>query len=194
MLTKFNGSNDMNTVVSDAIHSYIKDGYHIDAKESAIDPVKDNDCTFKAVLKKDVDGIECKSIITLCESKNDNSHTCKYHKVETVGDTKWSEETRSFSTNSVDFTKPKDTSFIPNLKSETVKDDKLDKNKMSSSFTVSKKDLKKSFNSKCKYTSNDSTKNDSKPFNVKGNVKENKTNDDFDDDLMKLIHRIFYIV
>ena len=32
MLTKFNDSNDMNTVASDAIHSYIKDGYRIDAK------------------------------------------------------------------------------------------------------------------------------------------------------------------
>ncbi len=98
MLTKFNDSNDMNTVASDAIHSYIKDGYRIDAKESVIDREKDKDCTFKAVLKKDVDGIECKTVITLNESKDDNNHVCSYSKVDWVGDTKWSEESRSFST------------------------------------------------------------------------------------------------
>lgn len=104
MLTKFNSSNDMNTVASDAIHSYIKDGYHIDAKESVIDREKDKDCTFKAVLKKDVDGIECKTVITLNDNGDDKNKTCTYHKVETVGDTMWSEETRSFSS-STDKTK-----------------------------------------------------------------------------------------
>lgn len=97
MLTKFNDSNDMNTVASEAIHSYIKDGYHIDAKESVIDREKDKDCTFKAVLKKDVDGIECKTVITLADNGDDKNKSCKYHKVETVGDTVWSEETRTFS-------------------------------------------------------------------------------------------------
>jgi len=97
MLTKFNDSNDMNTVASDAIHSYIKDGYHIDAKESVIDREKDKDCTFKAVLKKDVDGIECKTVITLSDNGDDKNKHCTYHKVESVGDTKWSEETRTFS-------------------------------------------------------------------------------------------------
>ena len=97
MLTKFNDSNDMNTVASDAIHSYIKDGYRIDAKESVIDREKDKDCTFKAVLKKDVDGIECKTVITLSDNGDDKNKHCTYHKVETVGDTKWSEETRTFS-------------------------------------------------------------------------------------------------
>lgn len=96
MLTKFDSSNDMNTVASDAIHSYIKDGYRIDAKESVIDRDKDKDCTFKAVLKKDVDGIECKTIITLTDNGDDKNKACTYHKVETVGDTKWSEETRIF--------------------------------------------------------------------------------------------------
>lgn len=104
MLTKFNSSNDMNTVASDAIHSYIKDGYRIDAKESVIDRDKDKDCTFKAVLKKDVDGIECKTVITLTDNGDDKNKACTYHKVETVGDTKWSEETRSFSS-STDKTK-----------------------------------------------------------------------------------------
>ena len=97
MLTKFNDSNDMNTIASDAIHSYIKDGYHIDAKESVIDREKDKDCTFKAVLKKDVDGINCKTVIKLTDSGDDKNKHCTYHKVETVGDTKWSEETRTFS-------------------------------------------------------------------------------------------------
>lgn len=97
MLTKFNDSNDMNTLASDAIHSYLKDGYRIDAKESVIDREKDKDCTFKAVLKKDVDGIECKTVITLTDNGDDKNKTCTYHKVETVGDTQWSEETRTFS-------------------------------------------------------------------------------------------------
>lgn len=97
MLTKFNDSNDMNTVASDAIHSYIKDGYHIDAKESVIDREKDKDCTFKAVLKKDIDGINCKTVIKLTDNGDDKNKHCTYHKVETVGDTKWSEETRTFS-------------------------------------------------------------------------------------------------
>lgn len=94
MLTKFN---DMNEVVSDAIHSCIKDGYKIDAKESVIDREKDKDCVFKAVLKKDVDGIECKTVITLSDNGDDKNKYCTYHKVETVGDTKWSEETHTYS-------------------------------------------------------------------------------------------------
>lgn len=98
MLTKINNTtNDMNTFASDAINSYIRDGYRIDAKESVIDREKDKDCTFKAVLKKDVDGIECKTTITLSDFGDDKNKSCKYHKVETVGDTKWSEETRTFS-------------------------------------------------------------------------------------------------
>ena len=95
MLTRFN---DMNEVVSDAIHSCIKDGYKIDAKESVIDREEDDkDCVFKAVLKKDVDGIECKTTITLNDNKDDKNKYCTYHKVETVGDTKWSEETHTYS-------------------------------------------------------------------------------------------------
>lgn len=98
MLTKFKDSNDMNTIASDAIHSYIKDGYRIDAKESVIDREKDKDCIFKAVLKKDVDGIECKAVITLSETgKDDSNQAYTYHKVESVGDTKWSKESRTYS-------------------------------------------------------------------------------------------------
>ena len=94
MLTK---SNDMNAIASDAINSYITYGYRIDAKESVIDRDKDKDCTFKAVLKKDVDGIELKSTITITDNGDDKNKSCTYHKVETAGDLKWSEETRTFS-------------------------------------------------------------------------------------------------
>ena len=97
MLTKFNSSNDMNSIASDAISSYINDGYRIDAKESVIDRNKDKDCTFKAVLKKDVDGIELKTTITITDNGDDKNKSCTYHKVETAGDLKWSEETRTFS-------------------------------------------------------------------------------------------------
>ena len=97
MLTKFNSSNDMNTIASDAISSYINDGYRIDAKESVIDRNKDKDCTFKAVLKKDVDGIELKTTITITDNGDDKNKSCTYHKVETAGGLKWSEETRTFS-------------------------------------------------------------------------------------------------
>ena len=104
MLTKFNSSNDMNTIASDAISSYINDGYRIDAKESVIDRNKDKDCTFKAVLKKDVDGIELKTTITITDNGDDKNKSCTYHKVESAGDLKWSEETRTFS-HSTDYTK-----------------------------------------------------------------------------------------
>ena len=97
MLTKFNSSNDMNAIASDAISSYITYGYRIDAKESVIDRDKDKDCTFKAVLKKDVDGIELKATITITDNGDDKNKSCTYHKVETAGGLKWSEETRTFS-------------------------------------------------------------------------------------------------
>ena len=97
MLTKFNSSNDMNAIASDAISYYINDGYRIDAKESVIDRDKDKDCTFKAVLKKDVDGIELKTTITITDNGDDKNKSCTYQKVETAGDLKWSEETRTFS-------------------------------------------------------------------------------------------------
>lgn len=97
MLTKFNSSNDMNYIASDAINSYISDGYHIDAKESVIDRDKDKDCTFKVVLKKDFDCVELKTTITITDNGDDKNKSCTYHKVESTGDVKWSEETRTFS-------------------------------------------------------------------------------------------------
>lgn len=96
MLTKFNFSNDMSTVASDMINAYISNGYKIDAHESVITS-DDKDCTFKAVLKKNVDGAECKTIITLTDNGDDNNKHCTYRKVDLVGDTKWGEETRTFS-------------------------------------------------------------------------------------------------
>ena len=97
MITKFNNFNDMNVVVSEAINDCFKEGYTIDAKESVIDQEKEKDCTFKTVMKRDLDGIECKTIIKLTNNSDDKNKYCKYHKVEFVGDTKWSEETRTFS-------------------------------------------------------------------------------------------------
>lgn len=96
MLTKFNNFKNINSFISDTIHSYIKDGYNIDMKESAINKEKDGDCAFKSVLKRDVDGIECKAVITLCEKDTTHGKSFTFHKVDSVGDTKWGEETRTF--------------------------------------------------------------------------------------------------
>lgn len=96
MLTKFNNFKDINGFISDTMHSYIKDGYNIDMKESAIDKENDGDCTFKSVLKRDVDGIECKAVITLYEKDTAHGKSFTFHKVDSVGDTKWGEETRTF--------------------------------------------------------------------------------------------------
>ena len=93
MINKFS---DISTLVSDTIHSYIKDGYHIDAKESAINHEKDKDCTFKVVLKRDVDGIECKVVITFTDKCDDKNKSYLYHKIDTVDDTIWSEETCTY--------------------------------------------------------------------------------------------------
>lgn len=123
MLTKFN---DIDSITSNAIHSCIQDGYHIDSKESFIDHEKDKDCTFKAVLKKDVDGIECKTVITLSNSDDDKIKCCTYHKVETVGDTKWSEETRTFKSNIVDNDLKDNNKFVDDsLKTSDCKEDDI---------------------------------------------------------------------
>ena len=58
MFNNFNDQDDMNNIASDAIHSYIKDGYRIDAAESIVDSDIDKGCTFKAVLKKNENDIE----------------------------------------------------------------------------------------------------------------------------------------
>lgn len=86
MFNNFNDQDDMNNIASDAIHSYIKDGYRIDAAESIVDSDIDKGCTFKAVLKKNENDIEYIAAIKLFEDKNKSKVS---HKVEiTVSATK----------------------------------------------------------------------------------------------------------
>lgn len=86
MFNNFNDQDDMNNIASDAIHSYIKDGYRIDAAESVVDSDIDKGCTFKAVLKKDENDIEYIAVIKLFDDKNKSQVS---HKVEiTVSATK----------------------------------------------------------------------------------------------------------
>ena len=86
MFNNFNDQDDMNNIASDAIHSYIKDGYRIDAAESIVDSNIDKGCTFKAVLKKDENDIEYIAVIKLFDDKNKSQVS---HKVEiTVSATK----------------------------------------------------------------------------------------------------------
>lgn len=94
-----NASKVMTDDISDMIRKYTLDGYKIDCKESAVDPDSDvdKDCTFKVVLKKDIDGIECKTIIRLLEEKTAIGKSTTLSKVEYVGDTKWSAESHSYS-------------------------------------------------------------------------------------------------
>ena len=94
-----NASKVMTDDISDMIRKYTLDGYKIDCKDSAVDPDSDvdKDCTFKAVLKKDIDGIECKTIIRLLEEKTAIGKSTTLSKVEYVGDTKWSAESHSYS-------------------------------------------------------------------------------------------------
>lgn len=86
MFNNFNDQYDMNNIASDAIHSYIKDGYRIDAAESIVDSDIDKGCTFKAVLKKNENDIEYMAVIKLFDDKNKSQVS---HKVEiTVSATK----------------------------------------------------------------------------------------------------------
>lgn len=86
MFNNFNDKDDMNSIASDAIHSYIKDGYRIDAAESIVDSDIDKGCTFKAVLKKNENDIEYMAVIKLFDDKNKSQVS---HKVEiTVSATK----------------------------------------------------------------------------------------------------------
>lgn len=86
MFNNFSDQDDMNNIASDAIHSYIKDGYRIDAAESVVDSNIDKGCTFKAVLKKDENDIEYIATIKLFDDKNKSQVS---HKVEiTVSATK----------------------------------------------------------------------------------------------------------
>ena len=86
MFNNFNDQDNMNNIASDAINSYIKDGYRIDAAESIVDSDIDKGCTFKAVLKKNENDIEYIAVIKLFDDKNKSQVS---HKVEiTVSATK----------------------------------------------------------------------------------------------------------
>ena len=127
MITKFNNFNDVNAIVSEAINFCFKEGYTIDTKESVIDQEKEKDCTFKTVMKRYLDGIECKTIIKLTNNIDDKNKYCKYHKVEFVGDTKWSEETCTFScsTDKSKFNNKVDNTCKQNTKQWNLEDDYL---------------------------------------------------------------------
>lgn len=82
---------DVYVCISEDIISYIKDGYCIDVGESI---KKNKKSTFCVVLKRDVAGIECKTIIEVKDNKN---KTYTYHKIERVGKSKWNDEAKTFS-------------------------------------------------------------------------------------------------
>lgn len=92
---KLVNTKDINNDISDTIHEYIRDGYKIDPRESIITD-SDKDCTFKAVLKKDVDGIECKTTITLNENIEGDVRHSTYRKVDLVGNQVFKGETKKF--------------------------------------------------------------------------------------------------
>lgn len=100
MLTKYT---DINSEISNIVQHYISDRYAINYKESK--PTKQDltdGCTYKQVLTRDVDGIECKAIIRLYETTEDNDtkNNTLLTIVDFVGDTKWSEETHWFTIDS----------------------------------------------------------------------------------------------
>lgn len=211
MLANLNHANDMNTLASDTINSYIQDGYRIDAKESVVDHEKDKNCTFKAVLKKYVDGVLCKTIITLHESADFNNinklnfKTYTYHRVDLVDDLVWGEETRTFSSSH------RDTAgkivFNVNGKEHEVKDLRNEQHRFdwlkSPDDYVERSDNKIRFNrlsdvitfvdnnyaaDDCAKRCDDKSKNDSAPTNGNDDL---ITGDDLEDSLIKLVGYIF---
>lgn len=211
MLTNFNDSNEMNTFVSDAISARIQDGYRIDAKESVVDHEKDKNCTFKAVLKKDVDGVLCKTVITLHESADFNNinklnfKASTYHRVDLVDDLVWGEETRTFSSSYRD-TAGKIILNVNDKKHE-VKDLRNEQHRFdwlkSPDDYVEPSDNKTKFNrlsdvikfvdnsggtDNCARCCDDKSKNDSAPTNGNDDL---ITGDDLEDSLIKLVGYIF---
>lgn len=211
MLTNLNHANDMNTLASDTINSYIQDGYRIDAKESVVDHEKDKNCTFKAVLKKDVDGVLCKTVITLHESADFNNinklnfKTYTYHRVDLVDDLVWGEETRTFSSSH------RDTAgkivFNVNGKKHEVKDLRNEQHRFdwlkSPDDYVEPSDNKIRFNrlsdvitfvdnnytaDDCAKRCDDKSKDDAAPTNGNDDL---ITGDDLEDSLIKLVGYIF---
>lgn len=188
--------------VSDMIHSYIKDGYKIDSKESVIDREKDKDCTFKAVLKKDVDGIECKTVITLSDNGDDKNKSCTYHKVDTVGNEKWNEVTSSFN-----FKTGKNTVIDSQTKFERL-DDVIKVNNKTKKVrrwkcTTPSAYKRNTCDCKCREDKKDSTKTneiDELVNKIRSNINssicsgcstKSTTSDEAEDSLVTMVRRIF---
>lgn len=191
MLHKDNS--DMNTLASNAIHSCLQDGYRIDAKESVIDANKDKDCTFKAVLKKDVDGIECKTIIKVSETgSSDKNKSYSYNKVEYVGDTKWSEERAYSSSTSV-------YSHVNEKESNKAKHTCKDSNtkyecKCPSAFTRLDDVIKinnKEQSDSAKHIKVNSDDSEEDIYNKIVNKEESKKEDELEDSLITLVRYLF---
>lgn len=169
MFNNFNDKDDMNNIASDAIHSYIKDGYRIDAAESVVDSNIDKGCTFKAVLKKDENDIEYIAVIKLSEDKNKSQVS---HKVEiTVSATKTDKITTvSSSKNSSECS---DEDYLEQLL------DSINDSKENDEFQPSYGNL------------NDYIKVKSDEVNLKEQCNSNnKSDDDMEDYLINLVRRI----
>ena len=169
MFNNFNGQDDMNSIASDAIHSYIKDGYRIDAAESIVDSNIDKGCTFKAVLKKDENDIEYIAVIKLFDDKNKSQVS---HKVEiTVSATKTDKITAvSSSKNSSECS---DEDYLEQLLDE-IKD-----SKESDEFQPSYSNI----NDYIKIKSDEASLKEQRNSN-------NKSDDDMEDYLINLVRRI----
>lgn len=169
MFNNFNDQDDMNNIASDAINSYIKDGYRIDAAESIVDSDIDKGCTFKAVLKKNENDIEYMAVIKLFDDKNNSQVS---HKVEiTVSATKTDKiTTASSSKNSSEFS---DEDYLEQLL-DSIKD-----SKESDEFHPSYGNL------------NDYIKIKSDEANLKEQCNSNnKYDDEMEDYLINLVRRI----
>ena len=169
MFNNFNCQDDMNNIASDAIHSYIKEGYRIDAAESIVDNDIDKGCTFKAVLKKDENDIKYIAIIKLFDDKNKSQVS---HKVEiTVSATKTDKiTTASSSKNSSECS---DEDYLEQLL------DSINDSKENDEFQPSYSNI------------NDYIKIKSDEANLKDQCNSNnKSDDEMEDYLINLVRRI----
>lgn len=169
MFNNFNDQDDMNNIASDAINSYIKDGYRIDAAESIVDSDIDKGCTFKAVLKKNENDIEYMAVIKLFDDKNNSQVS---HKVEiTVSATKTDKITTSSS--SKNSSECSDEDYLEQLL------DSINDSKENDEFQPSYGNL------------NDYIKVKSDEVNLKEQCNSNnKSDDEMEDYLINLVRRI----
>lgn len=169
MFNNFSDQDDMNNIASDAIHSYIKDGYRIDAAESVVDSNIDKGCTFKAVLKKDENDIEYIATIKLFDDKNKSQVS---HKVEiTVSATKTDKITTAYS--SKNSSECSDEDYLEQLL------DSINDSKENDEFQPSYGNL------------NDYIKIKSDEANLKEQCNSNnKSDDEMEDYLINLVRRI----